>query len=116
MSKRSLMMWGGWDGHEPKQCVDIFAPLIEEAGFDVDVETSLDIYTDAERMATYDVITQVYTMSSITKEQERGLTGHHRQWGGLCRLAWRHGGCLSPKHRVPVHGRRSVGGPPGKYH
>ena len=73
MAKRSLMMWGGWEGHEPKQCVDIFAPLIKEAGFDVDIETSLDIYTDAERMATYDVITQVHTMSSITKEQERGL-------------------------------------------
>ena len=73
MAKKSLMMWGGWEGHEPKQCVDIFAPLIEEAGFDVDVETSLDVYTDAERMAAYDVITQVYTMSSITKEQEKGL-------------------------------------------
>ena len=24
MAKRSLMMWGGWEGHEPKQCVDIF--------------------------------------------------------------------------------------------
>lgn len=73
MAKKSLMVWGGWEGHEPQQCVEIFAPLIGAAGFDVDVETSLDIYTDAARMASYDVITQVYTMSSITKEQEKGL-------------------------------------------
>ena len=116
MAKKSLMMWGGWEGHEPKQCVDIFAPLIEDAGFDVDVETSLDIYTDAERMATYDVITQVYTMSSITKEQEKGLLDTIAEWGRLCRLARGYGGCLSPEHGVSVHGGRSVGGPPGKYH
>ena len=73
MANRSLMVWGGWEGHEPKQCIDIFAPLIREAGFEVDVETSLDVYTDADRMAAYDVITQVHTMSSITKEQEKGL-------------------------------------------
>ena len=73
MTKRSLMVWGGWEGHEPEQCVDIFAPLIRDAGFEVDVESSLDVYTDSERMASYDVITQVFTMSSITKEQEAGL-------------------------------------------
>ncbi len=73
MTKKSLMVWGGWEGHEPKQCVDIFAPLIRDAGFEVDVESSLDVYTDSERMASYDVITQVFTMSSITKEQEAGL-------------------------------------------
>ena len=73
MTKRSLMVWGGWDGHEPKQCVDVFAPLIRDAGFEVDVESSLDVYTDKKRMASYDVITQVFTMSSITKEQEAGL-------------------------------------------
>lgn len=73
MTKRSLMVWGGWEGHEPKQCVDIFAPLIRDAGFEVDVESSLDVYTDSERMASYDVISQVFTMSSITKEQEAGL-------------------------------------------
>ena len=46
MTKRSLMVWGGWEGHEPRQCVEIFAPLIREAGFEVDVESSLDVYTD----------------------------------------------------------------------
>ncbi|HRW50353.1 MAG TPA: ThuA domain-containing protein, partial [Caldilinea sp.] len=71
--KRSLMVWGGWEGHEPRQCVDIFAPLMEAAGFEVDISDSLDVYLDAERMRSYAVITQVYTMSTITREQEQGL-------------------------------------------
>jgi type 1 glutamine amidotransferase len=73
MSKKALMVWGGWEGHEPKQCVDIFAPILKEAGFEVDVYNTLDIYTDAAQMQSYDLISQVYTMSQISKEQEKGL-------------------------------------------
>jgi uncharacterized protein len=71
--KKALMVWGGWEGHEPLQCVRIFAPLLEEAGFAVDIFDTLDIYCDEGRMASYDLISQVYTMSTITNEQEKGL-------------------------------------------
>lgn len=71
--KRALMVWGGWEGHEPLQCVQIFAPLMGAAGYTVDISDSLDVYLDAERMRSYAVITQVYTMSTITREQEQGL-------------------------------------------
>jgi type 1 glutamine amidotransferase len=53
--------------------VKIFAPLLEEAGFAVDIHTTLDIYTDEAQMRTYDLISQVFTMSQISKEQEKGL-------------------------------------------
>ena len=33
--KRALMVYGGWEGHEPKQTVDILAPLLEETGYKV---------------------------------------------------------------------------------
>ena len=26
---KALMVWGGWAGHEPEQCVHIFKPLLE---------------------------------------------------------------------------------------
>jgi len=55
------------------QCVQIFAPLMEAAGFAVDIVNSLDIYSDVDRLRNYNVITQVYTMSTITPEQEKGL-------------------------------------------
>ncbi len=71
--KKSLMVWGGWEGHEPRQCVRLFAPLMEAAGYSVEISDSLDVYLDADRMRQYAVITQVYTMSTITPEQEKGL-------------------------------------------
>ncbi|MBN1230310.1 MAG: ThuA domain-containing protein [Anaerolineales bacterium] len=73
MSHKALFIWGGWDGHEPEQCVNIFAPLLEEKGFEVEIHTSLDIYLDADKLAAQDVIIQAYTMSKINEEQLKGL-------------------------------------------
>lgn len=100
MTKRSLMVWGGWEGHEPKQCVDIFAPLIEAAGFAVEIETSLDVYTDTDRMATYDIITQVFTMSTITPEQEKGLLDTVEAGTGFA--GW-HGGMADAFRQNPTY-------------
>jgi type 1 glutamine amidotransferase len=73
MAKSALFVWGGWDGHEPKQCVDIFAPHLVKNGYEVTISDSLDAYLDTEKMMSYSVINQVYTMSTITREQEQGL-------------------------------------------
>ncbi|RME58367.1 MAG: ThuA domain-containing protein, partial [Caldilineae bacterium] len=59
------------------------------AGFTVDVETTLDVYTDAARMRSYDLINQTYTMSTITREQEKGLLDCIEQGTGFA--GW-HGG------------------------
>jgi type 1 glutamine amidotransferase len=106
MSKKSLMVWGGWSGHEPEQCMNVFALLLRDAGYQVDIETSLDVYTDAERMATYDVITQVFTMSSITKEQEAGLLATIQAGAGFA--GW-HGG-MADAFRDAVNYQFMVGG------
>lgn len=100
MTKKSLMVWGGWEGHEPKQCVDIFAPLIEAAGVEVEIETSLDVYTDPDRMATYDIITQVFTMSTITPEQEKGLLDTVEAGTGFA--GW-HGGMADAFRQNPTY-------------
>ena len=89
MAKSALFVWGGWDGHEPKQCVDIFAPYMTKNGYDVTISDSLDAYLDAEKMASYNVITQVVTMSTITREQEAGLLAAIA--GGVGYAGW-HGG------------------------
>jgi type 1 glutamine amidotransferase len=73
MAKTALFVWGGWDGHEPKQCVEIFAPYLLKQGYEVTISDTLDAYLDAEKMASYSVINQVVTMSTITREQEKGL-------------------------------------------
>lgn len=71
--KKALMVWGGWEGHEPKQCVELFAPLLEKEGFEVEISDTLDTYLDAAKMRSYDLISQLYTMSSIAPDQLQGL-------------------------------------------
>jgi hypothetical protein len=71
--KKVLFVWGGWDGHEPKQCVDIFAPIMAKEGYAVEISDSLDIYLNQEKMLACDLIVQVWTMGKITGEQLKGL-------------------------------------------
>jgi type 1 glutamine amidotransferase len=71
--KKALFVWGGWDGHEPRQCTDIFAPLIEKAGYEVCISDTLDIYLDQAYLASLNLICQVWTMGTITNDQEKGL-------------------------------------------
>jgi hypothetical protein len=71
--KKMMMVWGGWLGHEPKQCVDIFAPIMEQAGYQVDIFDNLDVYLDSDYLNNLDLTTQVWTMGKITKEQLKGL-------------------------------------------
>ncbi len=73
MAKRALIVWGGWEGHEPEPTATIFAERLRSHGYNVDVETSLDVFLDAERLAATDLIVPVYTMSTISREQEAGL-------------------------------------------
>ena len=71
--KKALIVWGGWEGHEPKLCTDIFAPLLRERGFDVTISDTLDIYLNTEFMLSLDLVVPVWTMGTITREQEKGL-------------------------------------------
>lgn len=71
--KSMLFVWGGWSGHEPKQCVDIFAPIMQAEGYHVDIFDNLDVYLDAEKLKGYDLISQVWTMGQISREQLAGL-------------------------------------------
>lgn len=71
--KKALFVVGGWEGHEPLACAKIFAPLLELAGFEVEISETLDSYLDKEKLATLDLIVPVWTMGTITSEQLKGL-------------------------------------------
>lgn len=81
MSKNILIVYGGWDGHDPKQTSHLFAGLLEEAGLNVTLSQTLDSFLDAELMGAVDMVIPVYTMSSITREQEYGLLDAVRERG-----------------------------------
>ncbi len=87
--KKVLFVWGGWSGHEPEQCRDIFVPWMKEEGAEVIVSDSLGVYTDKELMSSVDLIVQIWTMGTITGEQEKGLLEAVKAGAGLA--GW-HGG------------------------
>ena len=104
--KKAMITWGGWEGHEPGKCAAIFADVLRGEGYDVEVYDTLDIYCDAGKMATYDLITPIWTMSTITKEQERGLLDCIKSGVGLA--GW-HGG-MADSFRNNVEYQWMVGG------
>ena len=71
--KHALMVWGGWEGHEPKQCVEVFAPFLRQQGYEVRVENTLAPYTEEDYMQSLNLIIPVWTMGEITNEQLDGL-------------------------------------------
>jgi len=87
--KRALIVWGGWEGHEPKQCAEIFAPWLQSQGYEVIVSNTLDTYTDKDLMQSLNLIVPIWTMGTITPEQEAGLLDAVRSGVGIA--GW-HGG------------------------
>ncbi len=91
MKKKALLVWGGWEGHEPKQCVELFAPFLQQNGLDVEISNTLQSYEDLEELLQLSLIVQAVTMSTITEQQEKnlleaiksgvGFAGWH---GGMC--------------------------------
>jgi uncharacterized protein len=105
--KKALMTWGGWEGHQPKQCVDVFAPFLREQGYDVTITDTLDAYVDEPFMRSLDLVVPVWTMSTITKEQEQGLLGAIASGVGIA--GW-HGGMAdafrnNPNYQFMVGGQ-----------
>ncbi len=88
---RTLVTWGGWDGHQPDLVAALFAGWLREAGVAVEVHDTLSCFDDPARVTEFDLIVPVWTMSEIAKEQAlnvsaavaagTGLAGCH---GGMC--------------------------------
>lgn len=71
--KKALFVWGGWEGHEPRQSTEIHAGLLREAGFEVTISDTLDVYCDAGILAQNDLIVQCWSMGDISRDQLGGL-------------------------------------------
>src|SRR6266436_4168252 len=106
MKKRALIVWGGGWLHEPKQCAELFAALLAERGFDVVVRDTLDAYIDAELMRSLSLVVPIWTMGTITNEQERGLLEAVKSGVGIA--GW-HGG-MADSFRMNTEYQFMVGG------
>ena|SRR2546428_690836 len=104
--KLALLVWGGWDGHEPEKGARLFAPFLEGQGYQVTVSETLDIYLDEATMQNMDLIVPIWTMGTITKEQEKGLLMAVKAGAGLA--GWH--GCLADSFRQNTEYQFMVGG------
>ncbi|MCB1497249.1 MAG: ThuA domain-containing protein [Bauldia sp.] len=88
--RNALIVWGGWEGHEPEQGAHVIAAMLREEGFDVRIENDTAAFGDPA-IADLSLIVPIYTMSRIAKEEVEILTraveggvgfgGYH---GGMC--------------------------------
>ena len=91
MARKALIVWGGWDGHQPKEVAEIFDRVLKEEGFATEVSDTLDSFKDESKLLGLSLIVPVWTMGQITPEQVNpvlkavksgvGMAGCH---GGMC--------------------------------
>jgi type 1 glutamine amidotransferase len=92
MAKRALIVWGGWDGHEPDKVANFFEAILKGEGFEVEVSNSLDAFADEDNVLSQSLLVPIYTMSEISAAQRDpifkavrdhgvGIAGCH---GGMC--------------------------------
>jgi hypothetical protein len=89
--KSALIIYGGWDGHQPKQVAELLAGELTRDGFALEVSDSLDALLDGGKLKRLSLIVPIWTMGSITREQLTplldairsgvGIAGCH---GGMC--------------------------------
>lgn len=104
--KKVLFVWGGWMGHEPDKCRDIFVPWMESEGAKVTVSDTLEAYVTLDIKNNFDLIIQTWTMGTIEAKQEKALLDAVKSGVGLA--GW-HGG-LGDSFRNNTEYQFMVGG------
>ncbi|ACZ21967.1 uncharacterized conserved protein [Sanguibacter keddieii DSM 10542] len=106
MTRRALVVRGGWDGHAPQAATDLFVPFLREQGFEVQVEEDNEVYADPDLMAATDLVLQCVTMSEISGPALTGLRAAVEAGTGLA--GW-HGG-IADSYRSSSDYLQLVGG------
>jgi type 1 glutamine amidotransferase len=104
--KSALFVVGGWDGHEPKLVAGIFAACLQAERYRTELAETLDVFLDAEKLGKFDLIVPVWTMGTITNDQEKGLLNAIKSGIGLG--GWH--GCMADSFRNNTEYQFMVGG------
>jgi type 1 glutamine amidotransferase len=87
-SRNALIVWGGWEGHQPAQCAAIIEKFLIEDGFVVANENRTSVFADPE-LERYDLIVPIYSMGSIGEAELKNLCAAVESGVGLAGF---HGG------------------------
>lgn len=88
VNKEALIVWGGWEGHQPKQCAEIVEGLLKGEDFSVQVADSPSAFADPE-LGRFDLIVPIVTQEVISPEALGNLTTTVARGTGLAGF---HGG------------------------
>ncbi len=87
--KKAFFIYGGWEGHQPKETSEIFIRALSDEGFDVEVSTTLNSLLDLDKLKGKDVIIINWTGGNLEGEMEKNLLQAIK--GGTGFAGW-HGG------------------------
>ncbi|MDG4918913.1 ThuA domain-containing protein [Mesorhizobium sp. WSM4989] len=71
--RQALIVWGGWEGHEPEAGARLLKAMLDEEGFAVRLENTTAVFADPA-IADLSLIVPIYTMSKLAKAEEANLT------------------------------------------
>ncbi|GLQ55699.1 ThuA domain-containing protein [Devosia nitrariae] len=103
--KSALIVYGGWEGHDPEECAAIYRRWLHEDGFTVRTATETAAFADPS-IHELSLIIPIFTMSRIEKAEVENLT---KAVEGGVGLAGHHGG-MSDAFRDAVDYQFMVGG------
>jgi len=86
--KEALIVWGGWEGHQPKQCAQVVTDLLKAEGLNVQVEDSASAFADPD-LGRFDLIVPIVTQETISPEACKNLVATVTKGTGLAGF---HGG------------------------
>jgi uncharacterized protein len=92
----ALIVWGGWDGHQPRAFAERCAAMLRDAGMSVDLSPSLDALTSD--LGGLRLIVPIWTMGTIDPEPLAGLLDAVLRGVGLAGF---HGGMGDAFRRAP---------------
>jgi type 1 glutamine amidotransferase len=103
--RRALIVWGGWEGHQPEECANVIKRMLEGDGFDVRVEPTTAAFADPA-LRDLSLIVPIITQSEIRPEELYGMVSAVRDGVGLGGF---HGG-MGDAFRDAVDYQYMVGG------
>ena len=90
MARKALIVYGGWDGHQPREVAELMARVLREDGFQVDLTDSLDAFADEARLRGLSLLVPHWTMGKVTDAQLAPTLAAVRE--GRLHVAGCHGG------------------------
>ncbi|HOO25394.1 MAG TPA: ThuA domain-containing protein [Clostridiales bacterium] len=89
--KKALIVYGGWDGHDPELVAKRFSEILKNEGLRVDLSQTLDTYSDLDYLKSLHLIVPIWTggkldgalCTNVSKAVASGvgMAGNH---GGMC--------------------------------